>query len=302
MKGPARWRDDQDSPDDVRAMLSAAKKTRPMTGQDRARLGKRIGRAALAPTGIALGLWSKAVLAAAGVGAASWVAVAAVRKIVRHDDSAITASSRGPAPRSSRSASGRTSPRAAVDAPNTPPNTVPNTPPNTTTAPVPSVAITTSAPLATQGPIPQPPLPRLQPTHARRIDHRPLATALAPLASVAASASRPASPAPTSEAPGTSVASNESTPPLLREAQLVERARVALASDPAIALARATEADEAFPSGALRSERDVVAIDALVRLGQRDRARERARRALQRDPQSAYAARWRAVLESVEPR
>lgn len=52
------------------------------------------------------------------------------------------------------------------------------------------------------------------------------------------------------------------------EAALLERARAALREHPARALALTREHQRRFPHGALREEREVIAIEALERLGQ----------------------------------
>lgn len=60
------------------------------------------------------------------------------------------------------------------------------------------------------------------------------------------------------------------------EAQLLQRARAALATDPALAL-RLTEMHKArFGSGQLAQEREVIAIDALERLKRTSEAKQRA--------------------------
>jgi hypothetical protein len=60
------------------------------------------------------------------------------------------------------------------------------------------------------------------------------------------------------------------------EAALLERARAALGGDPAGALALAEQHRRRFPHGALVQEREVIAIDALKRLGRADAASVRA--------------------------
>jgi hypothetical protein len=62
----------------------------------------------------------------------------------------------------------------------------------------------------------------------------------------------------------------------MTEAQLLQRARAALATDPALAL-RLTEMHKArFGSGQLAQEREVIAIDALERLKRTNEAKQRA--------------------------
>lgn len=74
----------------------------------------------------------------------------------------------------------------------------------------------------------------------------------------------------------------------LNEAELLERARRALTSDPARALALTRLHQAQFPRGALAQEREVIAIDALRRLGRGDEAGQRASRFGQQYPGSAH--------------
>jgi hypothetical protein len=78
-------------------------------------------------------------------------------------------------------------------------------------------------------------------------------------------------------------------PPPLVEEDLLERATQALRRDPGEALALADEHARAFPSGRMAQEREVVAIQALSKLGRNAAARTRARSFLEQYPHSAYA-------------
>jgi hypothetical protein len=64
---------------------------------------------------------------------------------------------------------------------------------------------------------------------------------------------------------------------LREEAALVQRAERLLDGDPAGALRLTEERRRRFPTGALDQEAEVVAIDALLRLGRRPEAASRAR-------------------------
>jgi hypothetical protein len=108
---------------------------------------------------------------------------------------------------------------------------------------------------------------------------------------LAASTPEPA-PAASAEAP-------EVTPPPkahdkpasaapLSEAELLEQARAASKSDPARALARANEHAARFPHGALVQEREVLAIQALRRLGRDAEADRRADAFAKAFPGSAF--------------
>ena len=77
-------------------------------------------------------------------------------------------------------------------------------------------------------------------------------------------------------------------PAQLSEAELLEQARAALKSDPSRALQRANEHARRFPRGALVQEREVLAIQALRRLGRDAEAERRAEAFAKAFPGSAF--------------
>ena len=81
-----------------------------------------------------------------------------------------------------------------------------------------------------------------------------------------------------------------------RELVLVQKAQGALRSDPADALAAATEHLRQFPSGQLAQEREVVAIEALVALGRGEEAAARAEAFRARWPKSAHLRRIDSLM------
>ena len=88
-------------------------------------------------------------------------------------------------------------------------------------------------------------------------------------------------PAPrTEEAPPASATPSTVAAPRPRaqpnEAALLEQARRALAADPARALALTRQHQQRFPTGVLNQEREVIAIEALRRLGKANEAGDRA--------------------------
>lgn len=85
-----------------------------------------------------------------------------------------------------------------------------------------------------------------------------------------ASLSSPPPPPPPSSSPP------PQPPPAVDELAGLDEAQRALAGDPARALALCEAHARAFPRGALTEEREVLAIEALVRLGRGDAARARA--------------------------
>lgn len=86
--------------------------------------------------------------------------------------------------------------------------------------------------------------------------------------------------------------------PLALEVRWLDQARSSLASDPAAALARADGHAQRFPDGALSAERELIAIDALLRLGRERDARLRADAFSARQPSSLYRERLQHLLQS----
>jgi hypothetical protein len=80
------------------------------------------------------------------------------------------------------------------------------------------------------------------------------------------------------------------------EGALLLRARQALPSDPASTLELTDEAGRRFPDGALSPEREVLAIEALARLGRLPSARARFAAFRARYPQSPHLARLETLL------
>jgi hypothetical protein len=83
---------------------------------------------------------------------------------------------------------------------------------------------------------------------------------------------------------------------LAREADLLERARVIAPSDPGGALVVLSQHERAFPRGSLVLERELLAVDALLRLGRRADAEARARSLRARAPGSLYTRRLEHLL------
>jgi TolA-binding protein len=85
--------------------------------------------------------------------------------------------------------------------------------------------------------------------------------------------------------------------PLAGETLLLARAQSALATDPARALAATREHERRFPRGQLAAERDFLAAQALLAMGQTRTAQARARRVIREHPSSIASARARAMLD-----
>jgi len=115
----------------------------------------------------------------------------------------------------------------------------------------------------------------------------------------------PARPAPKRTGSGGAIAKERSPEPpaeqgdaLTRELRLVDGARVELAARPEQARALLLRHAADFPSGQLASEREVLLVDALIRLGRRDEAEAHARSLVAREPGSPYAKRVESLLSS----
>ncbi len=81
------------------------------------------------------------------------------------------------------------------------------------------------------------------------------------------------------------------------ELSLLRRAQQVVSTNPSRALALSALHGRAFPGGLLAQEREVLAIDALTRLGRLQEAQARARAFGERYPGSAHAPRLRALLQ-----
>jgi hypothetical protein len=88
---------------------------------------------------------------------------------------------------------------------------------------------------------------------------------------------------------------------LAEEMSLVSRAENLVASNPGAALRLANDHRARFATGLLREEREVVAIHALVRLGQVEQAERRAAAFERIHGRSLHAMRIRRVLETARP-
>lgn len=83
---------------------------------------------------------------------------------------------------------------------------------------------------------------------------------------------------------------------LSRETQLLERAREVIGHDARRALASLDTHRREFPHGALELERELMTVDALLRLGQRPQARLRAAQLRAQAPGSIYEQRLTRLL------
>jgi len=130
-----------------------------------------------------------------------------------------------------------------------------------------------------------PQAPRIQATPLPSVSVEP-----PPLPSSSASASKPAP-----QLPSVGRADPEAELSLMRDAQ------AALGASPAQALELSSQHVQRFPHGVLAQEREVVAIDALARLGRTSEAQARAARFRKSHPESAYLPRIERLVGAKVP-
>lgn len=129
------------------------------------------------------------------------------------------------------------------------------------------------------------PAPNVEPNTPPAVAAPPSVEAPAGTAEAARSA------APGSTAATQDKASKGAPPPraaAVPEDALLEQARRALGSDPRRALSLTREHETTYPGGVLAQEREVIAIEALRRLGRADEAARRLERFERLFPQSAH--------------
>jgi hypothetical protein len=85
--------------------------------------------------------------------------------------------------------------------------------------------------------------------------------------------------------------------PRLEEAELLEKARSLVGSNPAAALRLTQDHARDFPRGRLGAEADLIAAQSLVAMGKASAARERAKQSLSRYPSGLYARQLRDIAE-----
>jgi hypothetical protein len=292
MSEPRRWLHDAQLTDDVRALLEAGEAPPHMPPAERRRVGLFVTRVAagLAATSLLFSAKVVAAVLAVSVGSVATWAVVEQRQ-------ALSASQ----PQAQVSATVR--PRAARPARASTP-ALPHALPTSGSEPAPAQASLVAASTDTTTAEPSAPAaaatpsgPRTvrQPEPPRREAH--VVPAQAELASLPSVAMVSVPPPAAGEAPDTASAPQD---PLAAEATILEQARAQLALEPALALARAEQHRALFTDGQLAAERELIAIDALGRLGRTAEARARADALVTRQPGSMYVRRARR-LSAVSP-
>ncbi len=301
MADPQRLVDDPDASPLARSLLASADGDAP-SSRDRAAVAKRLGIAAglLAASGevgagsLAGAMWWKIGLLVVAIGGAITGGVALTRE---------------PAPAQAAAASPAPSPAAAAE-PAAPPPAVPS-------AEAPPAAAAPASPATAPAPAAPAPAPAAEPAPAAKPSARssarsttppPPAAPTAPAAPAAAPAApepAPAAAAPADPAPAPAAAAPPPAPTvdarrLAAEVAILDRARAALrGGDPGAATAALDEHARDFADGALVAEAELVRIETLIRAGDAEAARRRARDFLVRFPQSPLAKRLRSLVDRI---
>jgi hypothetical protein len=149
-----------------------------------------------------------------------------------------------------------------------------------------SAAPAAAAPGATTAVVPAP------------VDPAPAAPAVtpSPVEPERAPSAKPRLPAPTASTPAQREMEMD---PLTAEAAMLEHARASLDRDPRASLAELDACAARFPLGALRIERELLAVDALTRVGSREEARRRGETLLAAARGSIYEPRVRSMLDKL---
>jgi hypothetical protein len=271
MNEPKKWLDEPgDVPEELSALLMKAHKAPPAMGPV-AKAAAAGAVAKIGASGLVLSGAAKSVIAVAlagTIGTTTYVATQETREPTRRTTPSMPSM-----------------PSTAVSATNAAGAVLPR-------APSPPEAPIALAPVA-----PAPEVPEIeavqadQATPARVI--RPRSNSLPQtVGRVVPSVEPSTAPVEVAQAPSAQVV------PIVEEARVLESARRLLETDPARAVSLIDEHARRFPSGALGEERELLAVDALLRAGRVDAAESRARAALRAHPNGVHAARISRLIEN----
>jgi hypothetical protein len=167
------------------------------------------------------------------------------------------------------------------------------------------------APASTPVPAPSPPIRHRAPPSGEAVPALPIPNSASESAVIAPAASAVREPGPPFSAqppmvrnhsgPATAKVNRADSSPidsLAREAAMLEEARGLLNRTPGAALSIADRHAAMFPTGTLGIERELLAVQALQRLGRSAEARARGMGLLERARGSIYETRVKAMLEA----
>jgi len=84
----------------------------------------------------------------------------------------------------------------------------------------------------------------------------------------------------------------------LEEAEVLEKARALVGSNPAQALKLSSDYSRDFPKGGLGAEADLIAAQSLLGMGEVAAAQQRAQASLKRNPHGVYTRQLRDIVET----
>ncbi len=305
---PIKWSEDEGCPEQIRSLLSKASATPPLPAEIRASSAAKVAQLgpAKAATSIALKLWlGLAVLGSVvGVAVFLWPSAPTVASEPSVTDShppnptpsvvspsAISESERDELPGTEDVLAGAPLPEGREEHPLEPPErTLVDAPSRVSTEDLETRPVPSRPSDGTNEPTDEQNDARNDEADDERIV--PPSVDVAPPGEGAGATQESAldesSPAdPVGPAPSVEPSSNA----LAEEVALIERGRRALRSSPAEALAHANDHRRRFVRGQLAAAAELLAIDALQRLGRREEAVRRARRMAQEWPSTIYRQR-----------
>lgn len=162
----------------------------------------------------------------------------------------------------------------------------------------PTTASSTSAEPSAPIALPAEPILETPEAESLSLGESPVFLELEESAAPMAERAEPVEPAARRSEPARSEAPTDT---LLLEAGILEDARLLLATNPRGTLSQTRRHAREYPRGQLRAERELIAIDALTRLGRRGAARARASALLERSPSGIYAERAQRMLDELAP-
>lgn len=273
---PRRWLEGG-APAGVAMLLQNAPKPRPRTAVDVQRTTALVAKIGMKPVaaGFLHGLLGKTLVAVA----LGTVAVGTTTVALR------TRSTPTPEP-------------SAVVVPTQAPITNANVPPTAINAlpplqePAPSVAMPV-APSLVADPFLTP--AKLRPSARAQVPDVDVKSPAAPLSAAVSAPPAPAAPTAEPDASSSRAASR-----IAEEARILESARALLASNPTAALREVEAHASTFPQGALRTERELLRIEALVRAGRKEEAQNLRIAFLAQNASVAHTRKLRSIFGEVD--
>jgi hypothetical protein len=262
MSDPRKWRDSENESSDIQRMFAAGRATRGLPSTTNARLARRLGAKLAVPAAASWFFTWKGIALAATLSATAATGVAAVAIHVHRHAVSETNTVHATAPTkpvNHAMSVAPSNPQLAANVDNLAVSAIDSSSSSNPTTTTTTTTTAAASPTATATPHVE---------HEARVAMAPIARPIA----TSVTKENIASELAINAAPTEPVAPRDT---LSRELSLLQDARAHLDSDPRATLALLADHERAFPGGKLTIERELIALDALRRLGRT--ADERAR-------------------------